>query len=166
MKRLQNMSDLPTDFLQTILFEPGDPFNMFLTRCKDHNLFFSVEVPGDNDETDNNAMLDAINEQVRHIVSIGGPELPKPENDVGQYGGRHWEFLSCKIYKLNPKILRGQEEQEHAGTQKMNFIKIELPSTQLAPVDFNVNMATRTFGFKNPIRTDRGEPDKFVVIGM
>jgi hypothetical protein len=121
-----------------------------------------VEVPGDNDDGNNDAMSDAINEQVR-LIAVGGPQLPRPEGGIDRHDVRCWEFLSCKRVKISPKNLRGQQNTD---TEKRSFVRIDIPLTQPAPVDFNVNTVTRTFGFKNTIRVALEEPEKFVIIGM
>ena len=46
------------------------------------------------------------------------------------------------------------------------MIEITMPSVMLAPVDYNVNTATKLFGFKNTLGADLSEPEKFVSIGM
>jgi hypothetical protein len=164
MKRLQigNTSDLPANFWKNFSLETGAAFDSFLSRCKAHDLFFSVEVPGDNDDGNCDAMSDAINEQVR-LIAVGGPQLARPEGGIDQHDVRCWEFLSCKHVKISPKNLRGQQNTD---TEKRNFVRIDIPSTQPAPIDFNVNTVTRTFGLKNTIRVTLEEPEKFVIIGM
>jgi len=46
------------------------------------------------------------------------------------------------------------------------MIEIKTSSEMLAPVDYNVNMVTKLFGFKNTLRVDPSEPEKFIAIGM
>lgn len=161
--QIQHRSDLPENFLRRFWIELGAAFELFLSQCKEHGWLFSVEVP--EDEGSSHAMVDAINEGVRNIGVHGGPKLPKPEGELDQDGERCWEFLSCKRIKRKVKDLRGQPRHRRNAEDKTTFVEITTSAAMLAPVDYNVNTITKVLGFKNTLREDPQEPEKFVAIG-
>jgi hypothetical protein len=165
MKELQieHKPDLPANLLQRFWIEPGAPFDEFLQRFKEHDLFFTVEVP--NEDDDRNAMVNVIEEKVHSIHMGGGPELPTRQGDLAQHERRHWEFLSCKKVKSNVQHLRARSNRGSGSTEKRQFVEISSSTKMLAPVDYNSATITKQLGFKNTLRMNRGDPDKFVVIG-
>jgi hypothetical protein len=149
------------DFLRKFWIEPGDDFIAFLSRLKDNDLSFLVEVSDDGSA--GHSVSDAIDEQIRGISARGGPSVPEPASTaVGQAAVR-WEFLSCKCISMKPKDLRRPDPQH--GTAKKPFIGIAASSKMLAPVERNVKAITKEYGFKNPLREHDHEPEKFVIIG-
>ena len=141
------VQDLPPSFLQQFQVKPGADFNSFLSRFKENNLLFTV---GANDN-----IRPAITKGLEGLIAEGAPTLPRPSHP-NSLGGPDWEFLSCKLITRRAKA--GQDEDRR-------FLEIKRPTTPLAPVDYNVNTITKKFGYKDTLRQDPSEPDKFVFIG-
>jgi hypothetical protein len=161
--QIQHRTDLPANFLRKFWIESGVAFESFLSRCKTHGWLFSIEVPeGDGN---NNAMVDAINEGVQTLAGHGGPTLPKPEGHLNRDGERRWDFLSCKSTNQKVKELRGRQSHEQNSNEKLPFIEIKPSNVLLAPVDFTVKTVTKLLGFKNILKENPDEPEKFVAIG-
>ena len=166
MKELQSQEklDLPKNFLQRIWIEPGTMFNKFLSHCQDHDLLFSVDVPCE--DSDNQAMLTAVNKRLESLASQGGPRLPDQEPGPSQQEGHRWEFLSCKKTKVKGRNFRGKAKPGQGSTNMIMVVEIGTSEIMLAPVNYKVRLVTKQFGFKNTIRCESNEPDKFVVIGQ
>ena len=160
--QIQHKPDLPANLLQRFWIEPGPPFDEFLQRLKENDLFFTLEVP--NEDDDENAMVNAIEEKLHSIRMGGGPGLPTEQGDPAQHKGRRWEFLSCKLVRSKVQDLRGPSNRG-SSTEKRQFVEISSSTKMLAPVDYNSSTITKQLGFKNTLRKNRGDPDKFVVIG-
>lgn len=166
MKKLQmpQGSGLPEDFLEKFWLEPEE-FCRFLLRCQSKDLFFTVSVP--DEDGSNTTLLDAVNQVLATLSSRGGPGLPKSEVEIFRDQARQWEFLTCKAVKVSATKLRGRiRAGKKDRKEKKTVIHIGSESTTiLAPVDYNVQYVTKTFGFKNPLRENESEPEKFVVVG-
>ena len=166
MKKLQMSQGygLPEDFLEKFWLEPED-LGQFFSRCRSEDLFFTVTVLAEDGS--NTTLVDAVNQVLAMLSSRGGPGLPQPEDDIFRDQARRWEFLACKevkvsVTKLRGRKIAGEEDQE----KKKTVIHISSESTPiLAPVDYNVQYVTKTFGCKSPLRENKSEPEKFVVIG-
>jgi hypothetical protein len=87
--RIQHRADLPNDFLQKFWIRPDD-FQSFLALLREHDLFFSVEIP--DESLDNRAAIAAINEELDGVQLRGGPRLPAAEGEVGG-PIRRWELV-------------------------------------------------------------------------
>ena len=166
MRKLQvaQGSSVPEDFLEKFWLEPEE-LDQFLLWCRSNNLFFTVTVPAE--DSSNTTLVDEVNQVLAMLSSRGGPGLPESEDDSFQDQARRWEFLACKAVKTSVTKPRGQSrvgKKDRKG--KKTVIHISSESTPiLAPVDYNVQYITKTFGYKNPLREDGSEPEKFVVIG-
>lgn len=161
MKELQVQyhQDLPRNFVDKFWIESGDDFEQFVQRFHQHDLFFSIEVASDNDNS--HTVIDAINGELEKIHLAGGPKLPAPAeaNAGGSTVERWWDILSCKVPKTKAKSPRG------GSTEKKSYVQILASQTMLAPVDFNMKTITKTFGYNNIRRLDLDEPQKLIVIG-
>jgi hypothetical protein len=164
MKELQmpKNSGLPKDFLEKFWLEPED-FKNLLARCQSKGLFFTVTIP--DEDHPNTALLDAVNQVLAALPSRGGPGLPEPQGKDLLDPARHWEFLTCKVIKASASKLRAQKKDQK-GKKAVIQISSESTAAMLAPVDYSVQYATKTFGFKNPLRKNESEPEKFVAIGV
>lgn len=166
MKKLQmpKGSGLSEDFLEKFWLEPEE-FERFLSRCKSKDLFFTVTVPAEDGS--HTTLSDEVNQALATLSSRGGPGLPKSEGEIVRDPARHWDFLTCKSIKVGTTKPRGRTrtgKKDRKG--KKAAIHISSESTPiLAPVDYNIQYVAKTFGFKNPLREDLSEPEKFVVIG-
>lgn len=159
--KVQHRSKLPVNLLQKFWIHPND-FQPFLRLFQEHELFFSVDISDEG--SDNLAVINAINEELDRVRRIGGPTL---QGAGGETGGqdRLWEFLSCRQVKVKPKDLRGQLSTSTGPMQKMDFIEIRSSSKMLSPFEYRVDKIVKAFGFKNMLREDRSESEKFVAIG-
>ena len=159
VQQIASKRDLPQDFVQKFWIETGDDFGTFLTRFRDHDLLFTVEVVDEQDSSID--LQEAINAELRSIEARGGPSLPKPAGGSSSNDARCWEFLSCKEGKVTSKQLRVRG----ASKEKIVVVQIGSSSAMLAPIDYNIPTITKRFGIKNILRENAEEPEKLVIIG-
>ena len=153
--------DIPSDFVQKFWIAPGTDFYQFLARLVENDLLFTIEVPAD--ASDGPSVLQQIDDELGTRRATGGPTLPKSSRTFGPEPSHSWQLLSCKQTKVKPKDLRAGNIRQ--GKEKQEFIEIKATSEMLAPVDYKVATVTKRFGFKNPLRSEEGDPEMLVVIG-